>query len=71
MSLVAWGVAAGAALAVGLARVLASLFFGVGASDPLTYGGVTVLMLASAFIACAVPAARAVRVQPAAILRAD
>jgi len=49
--------------------LMSSLLFGVGAADPLTFSGVALMMIAVALLACAVPAWRAMRVQPAAVLR--
>jgi putative ABC transport system permease protein len=59
---------AGAAAASGL---IESLLFGVSPLDPMTYLGVIVLIAAVAAIACAVPAWRAARVDPATTLRCD
>ena len=47
------------------------LVFGVGAADPATFSGVPVLMATVALFACAIPALRAMRVQPAVVLRND
>jgi putative ABC transport system permease protein len=69
MTVVAIGLVAGLAIAMSATRLMASLLFGVGAADPTTFAAVTVLMIAVAMLACAVPAWRAMRVQPAAILR--
>jgi predicted permease len=69
MMVVAVGVIAGVALAFAVTRLMSSLLFGVGATDLRAFTGVAVLMLAVALLACAVPAWRAMRVQPAAILR--
>jgi putative ABC transport system permease protein len=71
MTLVAWGVGAGLAAAAAIARLLSASFFGVSPADPLTFGTVTILMLGAAVLACGMPAARAVSVQPADILRND
>ena len=71
MTLVAWGIALGVGVSFVLARMLSSLLFGVGATDPLTFTTVTALMLGAALAACAVPAARAARVEPAVVLRND
>jgi len=71
MRLVAVGVALGVAAAFVLARMLSSLLFGAGAADPLTFSGVTILMVGAALAACAVPAGRAARVEPAVVLRND
>ncbi len=59
----------GAALAG--ARVLGSLLFELQPTDPLTYAGATVLLLAVVFLACLVPAGRATRIPPASALRTE
>ena len=71
MRLVAWGVAVGVAGAVAFGRLLATMLFGVSPGDPLTISGVTVLLLGGALVACSIPAARAVAVEPAEVLRTD
>ena len=71
VSLVAAGVAVGMAFGFGLARLMSHLFFGVSPADPLTFLGVAALLLSVALVACWVPAARAVAVEPASVLRAD
>lgn len=52
-----------------LTRLISSLLFGVGATDPLTFVTVALLLLATAMIACFVPARRALRVHPSEVLR--
>jgi putative ABC transport system permease protein len=69
MTVVAIGVVAGIAIALSATRLMASLLFGVGAADPATFAAVTVLMIAVATLACGLPAWRAMRVQPASVLR--
>ncbi len=69
MTVVIGGVIAGTALAFAATRLMSSLLFGVGATDPLAFTGVASLMVSVALIACAVPAWRAMRVQPAVVLR--
>ena len=54
---------------LGLSQVLSSLLFSVGANDPLTFSTVPALLLIVAFIACAVPALAATRVDPIHALR--
>jgi putative ABC transport system permease protein len=65
------GVAAGLIGAGALTRFLSTLLFGVDPIDPATMGGVSLLVSASATAACAVPAARAARVDPCVTLRAE
>ena len=71
MMVVIGGVLAGTALAFAATRLMSSLLFGVGATDPRAFAGVTLLMVTVALIACAVPAWRAMCVQPAVVLRND
>jgi len=65
------GMAIGIAGALALRRYLATLVFGVSTADPMVYGGVAMLMLAVALLACYVPARRASRVDPLVALRCD
>lgn len=63
------GLTAGAVAAVGLARLIKGLLFGVGAGDPLTLAVVAVMLLAAALAGCYLPARRAMRIDPIEALR--
>jgi putative ABC transport system permease protein len=64
------GAAFGLAGAWWLARASSSLLFGVTASDPLTFAGVSLLLTAVAAAACYFPARRAMKLDPLRALRA-
>jgi ABC-type antimicrobial peptide transport system permease subunit len=65
------GLAIGAALALGLARYVSALLFGVTPTDPAVYAGVGTLLLAVAAGASYAPARRAMRVDPVVALREE
>jgi putative ABC transport system permease protein len=62
------GVIAGLAGAFALTRVIANLLFGVGASDPVTFVVIPLLLIFVSLIACYLPARRAARLNPTAAL---
>jgi putative ABC transport system permease protein len=67
--MIAAGVAIGMILSFVGARALSSFLVGVSPSDPVTFGGVMVLLLGVALLACLIPAYRATRVDPLVALR--
>jgi putative ABC transport system permease protein len=69
--LIGVGVIVGLAAALAASRLLRSLLFQVSPIDPLTLGGVCVLLLAVATVAGYLPARRAARIDPVEALRAE
>jgi putative ABC transport system permease protein len=65
------GVVAGLAGAVGVNRLIAGFLFGVRPADPATLGAVVMMVAGVAAVACWLPAWRASRLDPNAVLRAD
>ena len=71
LSIALFGIGIGLACAAALTRVLASLLYGVGPSDSLTFAAVPLLLAVVALSASAAPAWRASRVDPAVALRQE
>jgi predicted permease len=69
MELASIGILVGLAGATALTRVMATLLFGVGATDLVTFSAVGAILAAVAFVATVIPARRATRVDPMIALR--
>ncbi len=67
--LILLGVAIGLAASFGLTRVLASMLYGLTPTDPLTFIGVSALLVSVALLACYFPARRAMKVDPLIALK--
>jgi putative ABC transport system permease protein len=67
--LIAGGLAIGIMGALGASRLLESQLFEVRPTDPATYAAVAFVLLATGLLACAIPALRAMRVDPLVALR--
>jgi ABC-type antimicrobial peptide transport system permease subunit len=71
MSVAGIGGAVGLAGALAVSRVMASLLYGVKATDPLTFAVVAFALGSVALVACYIPARRATKIDPLKALRAD
>ncbi|OLB39775.1 MAG: hypothetical protein AUH11_03420 [Acidobacteria bacterium 13_2_20CM_57_17] len=71
MLLATIGAAVGIVVALPVARMAGNLLYGVSATDPLTYVGITLLLMAVALLACYLPARRATRIDPLIALRVE
>lgn len=71
LRLVAMGLVAGVAASFGLARAVGSLLYQTDSYDVFTFATAPIVLVATALVACALPAYRAARVEPTAALRTE
>jgi putative ABC transport system permease protein len=71
MQLVLVGMALGVAGSVALTRAISGLLFGIEPGDPLTFVGVSALLIFVAAVACLIPARRAASIEPMLALRTE
>ena len=71
LRLVLIGLPLGVCAALAAGRLLSSYLYGVSATDPATFVGITALLAGVALFACYVPARSALRVDAAQVLRHD
>lgn len=71
MALACSGVTIGLAAAFLLTRLMRSLLFGVEATDPITFAGISLLLAMIALLATYIPAQRAARIDPLISLRCE
>jgi ABC-type antimicrobial peptide transport system permease subunit len=63
------GIAAGAAVVLGLARYLKAILYGISPTDPLTFVMAALALTLTGVVAMSIPARRASRVDPMVALR--
>ena len=71
MTMALIGITIGVIASLLLTRLMTSLLFGVSATDPLTFGGIALLLVFVALMACLIPARRAAKVDPVIALRGE
>ncbi|HEY4425482.1 MAG TPA: ABC transporter permease [Pyrinomonadaceae bacterium] len=71
MTMTLIGLALGLVGVIALSRVMVGLLYGVSPKDPLTFAGVSMVLLVVALLACLIPARRATRVDPIVALRSE
>jgi putative ABC transport system permease protein len=71
MALALSGVGLGVLGALALTQLVSTLLYGIGAADPATFASAAALLTALAFVACYLPARRAVGVDPMAAMRCE
>jgi predicted permease len=71
LALAGAGIAVGAVASLALTRAMSALLFGVAPTDPVTYAAAAAGLAAVALLAAWLPARRAARVHPAAVLRGE
>ena len=71
MTMTLVGLALGLVGVIALSRVMVGMLYGVSPTDPLTFAGVSIVLLIVALLACLIPARRATRVDPIVALRSE
>jgi ABC-type antimicrobial peptide transport system permease subunit len=65
------GLALGLSVAVAVMRIFSSMLYGISPGDPATLGSVAIILIVTALAACAVPARRAMGVDPVQAMRGE